>query len=168
MPLEFARANAHERNAVAVVFVMFAWILNEGKPLKSSRCGVNLLAGERVGVRQRARRQRRNSFRKTTPKFVSAEPKNTGESCRNAQRHSRAVARASSSSMSSIRILVVRLADELRPAPARTGARPSISATFFVAFAWPSPSNACDHTAGLDDRTRRVVFWPQPMGQFMG
>ena len=59
---------------------MFAWILNT-KPLKSSRCGSTCspvsvsVYGGGLGAR------RRNSFRKgSTPKFVSAEPKNTGES----------------------------------------------------------------------------------------
>lgn len=79
--LEFARANAHERDAVAVIFVHVRLDFeHEAAEIVALR--VDLLAGKRVGIRQRTRRPgARNSFRKgSTPKFVSAEPKNTGES----------------------------------------------------------------------------------------
>ena len=112
--LEFARANAHERDAVAVVFVHVRLDFeHEAAEIVALR--VDLFAGERVGVRQRAWRQAQEFLQKG----LDAEVRE-----RRTEEHRRKLSAAHSGVVELVartveqldvihQVLVVRLADEL-------------------------------------------------------
>lgn len=92
--LKLARADAHERDAVAVRLVHVRLNLeDERRKIGAERVNLAAVCHTRRGLGVMRRNSSKNG---STPKFVSAEPKNTGESsprCTSAISNSRPAAK---------------------------------------------------------------------------
>ena len=136
------------RNAMRSRWFLFmlAWILKI-KPLNCSLHGSTSsplcasLRGSGVGVR------RRNSFKNgSTPKFVKAEPKNTGDSspcCTASRSNSSAAPSSSSMSSASFSWLAAPIRSSRRASPSSA----STSSTILTPLARPSLSKASTRLA---------------------